>query len=150
MSAAGTGPSDTDQITYLNGLSTDGTLAARSFWTDFGQTAYKWGSSTAGSGATITYSFKAASRFSVTEKATFEKAFAIWSSVANVTFVNFAGAESDADVLLARGRDGGAYNLQTTSLGSGSTLGTIEGQALISIDTRTTPTATARPVSRSA
>lgn len=127
-------PTLDQEVSFLNGLTTDGKLTDNSFWGANGETAYKWGEAKLGTGATITYSFDAKSGFSDAEKATFLKAFAMWSSVANVTFVESANAKS-AGVVLVRGHDGGAYTLAPTSLGEGSTPGSVTGQAKISIDT---------------
>ena len=62
-------------------------ISSASYWDSVGVTANKWGSATAGTGATISYIFEAASAFTATEQATFLKAFAMWESVANVHFV---------------------------------------------------------------
>ena len=132
--AAAASPSLDDQVAFLNGINSNGRLTSNSFWGANGMTAYKWGESTLGTGATITYYFDTSSRFTVNEKNTFLKAFAMWSSVADVTFVQTRNADA-ADVLLQRGDDGGAYNITPSSNGSGRTPGAVTGQALISVDT---------------
>lgn len=134
VAAAADGPSRSDEVSYLNGVSADGTLTNESYWGDSGKTAYKWGSSTLGTGATITYYFDPNSNFTAQEKATFLKAFEMWSGVADVTFEQSTRRLS-ADVLLTRGSDGGAYMSAQTTLGAGSTPGMPLGQATISVDT---------------
>ena len=127
-------PNITQEVSFINGLEPDGTLTDISYWGASGRTAFKWGEATLGTGATITYAFDSRSNFSEIEKATFLKAFAMWSAVADVTFVQAANANS-AGVLLVRGRDGGAYTNVEASDGSGAIPGSITQQAKISIDT---------------
>lgn len=132
--AAGTSPSRAAEVSFLTGIGADGKLTSTSFWGENGQSAYKWGLPTLGTGATISYFFDTTSRFAAGEKATMLKAFAMWSAVADVRFVQ-ASSKASADVLLRRGHDGGAYNSTQTTLGHGSVLGSPTGQSLISIDT---------------
>ncbi|GJE59395.1 FG-GAP-like repeat-containing protein [Methylobacterium trifolii] len=127
-------PTLAQEVSFINGLNADGTVASTGFWAGNGQTANKWGSATAGTGATISYAFDGAAGFTATEQSTYLRAFALWSSVANVTFVA-AASSGAADVLIRRGSDMGAYQSGPVSNGSGSTLGQHTGQALISIDT---------------
>lgn len=131
---APTTPTTTQEVSFINGLNPNGTITNTSYWGSTGGTAFKWGGTTLGTGATISYFFDTTSHFSAQEKATFLKAFAMWSSVANVTFVEAANKNA-AGVFLHRGNDGGAYTSTPTSDGSGSTPGAVTGQALISIDT---------------
>lgn len=131
LAAAAPTPSRLDEVSYLNGVSSDGTLTSNSYWGDNGSTAFKFGEATLGTGATIVYAFT--STFTAQEKATWLKAFAVWSSVADITFEE--GSRITADVLLTRGTDGGAYTSSLTSRGFGSTPGSPIGQATISIDT---------------
>ncbi len=125
-------PSASDEVAFITGIGADGNLTDRSYWGAVNSTAFKWGSSTQGTGATISYSFDKASHFTAQEKATFLKAFAMWSSVADVTFVE---VKNNAGVVLTRGHDGGAYTQTPTSDGSGAQLGSVTGEAKISFDT---------------
>ena len=134
VAAADAGPTRADEVAYLNGVAADGTLTSDSYWGDSGQTAFKWGGSALGTGATITYFFDARSNFTDQEKSTYLKAFAMWSSVADITFEE-STRRLGADVFLTRGNDGGAYTSNLTTPGLGSTPGRPLGQATISIDT---------------
>ena len=124
-------PSANDEIAFINGIDGTGHLTNQSFWGANGVTAFKWGSSTQGTGATISYSFDKKSHFSAQEKSTFLKAFSMWESVADVHFVE---VKNHAGVVLTRGHNG-AYTTTPTSKGSGTHPGSVTGQALISIDT---------------
>ena len=135
--AAPRSPTIDQELTFITGLEPDGTLTDNSYWGFAGETAYKWGEATLGTGATITYFFNPRSNFSAIEKSTFLKAFAMWSAVADVTFVE-ARNQASAGVLLQRGNDGGAYTSAPTSAGLGQTPGSLTGQALISMDTSVT------------
>lgn len=125
-------PSKADEIGFLNGLNPDGSLNSNSYWGANGSTAFKYGGREVGSGATITYNFDASSGFTAQEKATFLRAFALWSSVADITFEE--GNRLTANVLLSRGSDGGAYMSNRVAPGLTGP-GLPVGQALISIDT---------------
>ena len=124
------------EVSYVTGVDAGGMITSTSFWGYSGTTAHKWGSGTAGTGASLTYYFDAASGFTATEKATYQRAFAMWSAVANLQFTETASS-TGASVFLRRGNDGGAYQSDqgNVTVGSGSTLGTHTGQSLISIDT---------------
>lgn len=135
--AFGTSPSQADEVTFLNGLNRDGSVSAASYWGKNAVTAFKFGPTTAGTGATITYAFDSVSAFTPQEQTAFLMGLAMWSSVANVTFV--AGATpGSADLLLKRGNDGDAFVDASSTRGSGTSLGRIVGQSVISIDTSVT------------
>ena len=135
VEAPGKSPTLEDELTFITGLDANGHISKDpSYWQATGSTAFKWGSTTAGTGAVITYSFDANSHFTATEKAAFLKAFASWSGVADVTFKEVKSGGS-ANVLLRRGDDGGAYCSSQHTNGHDDVLGSIKGQALISIDT---------------
>ena len=132
------------EVTYISGVTPQGTVAAQSFWAwnDDSPATYgpdtveaKWGPSTAGTGATITYAFDPASNWTAVEKAAFVSTMDLWSAVANVTFTE-TGFDVDKFDLI-RGNDGGASGgagrLRPSSAGS-SQLGTILLGSL-SIDT---------------
>lgn len=133
LAAAPPTPSPRDEISFLNGLNKDGTLTDNSYWGSTDRTAYKWGDSTAGTGATISYSFK--DNLNATEQQTVREAMAMWSSVADVHWVQ-ADSNKDADVVIGQGnRFLGSYTTVPSSNGEGSTLGEVTGQADIRIAT---------------
>jgi Ca2+-binding RTX toxin-like protein len=132
--AAADSPSRQDQVSYINGVAADGTLTSTSYWGDSGRTAYKFGDNTLGTGATISYFFNPSSDFTEAEKATWLKAFAVWSAVADITFEE-ADSRLTTNVMLTRGSDGGAYCSVSTLPGAGSTPGSPIGRGTISIDT---------------
>lgn len=135
VSQAAAGPSLAAEVAYISGVDANGRIAANSYWSAFeGVSAFKFGSSAAGTGATISYAYDPASGFSATEQATFARALATWSAVADVRFVR-TGDTSTASILLHRGNDGQAYTSGAIVGGSGATLGHRSGQATISIDT---------------
>ena len=122
------------EVSYINGLNPDGSINNASYWGSEDSTAFKFGSPTAGTGATITYGFDVASAFTAQEQQAFKMALAMWSSVANVTFAAAANPAT-ADILVQRGTDGEAHTSIAASNGAGMTLGSITGQQIISIDT---------------
>ena len=114
------------QVAYLTGVNADGTIQNNSWWGQRSDTAHKWGTPTAGTGATLSYTYDAASNLTDTEKDTFVTALDMWSAIANVTFVL---GDSNADVKLQRGGSGsGANERGPSTLGSGSTIGQSSGQ----------------------
>lgn len=127
-------PTAGQEVSFINGLAPDGALTDTSYWGMNNKTAYKWGEATLGTGATVTYFFDQKSNFSDIEKATFLKAFAMWSAVADITFAEVRNAKQ-AGVVLMRGKDGGAYTALETSDGFGVTPGSPIAQGKISIDT---------------
>lgn len=131
----GRSPTMQQELSFITGLTEDGKITDTSFWGSVDSTAFKWGNARAGTGATITYSFDAGSHFTATEKATFVKAMAMWSALADVTFKEVKGG--NGNVLLQRGDDGGAWASTDTTDGRGAQLGRVQGQATISIDTST-------------
>lgn len=135
VGAASFGPSLADEVAYISGIDASGRIASNSYWSAYAHvSAFKFGSATAGSGATISYAFDPSSGFTATEKATFERALATWSAVADVRFVR-TDDTFGASIRLERGNDGRAYTDGATTIGSGSTLGHRSEQAVISIDT---------------
>ncbi|WP_348934152.1 M10 family metallopeptidase C-terminal domain-containing protein [Aquabacter sp. CN5-332] len=104
-------------MTFLSGVDQNGVLAPIVFETwdgnnpaHFGplSTATKWGDPVAGTPATISYAFLAVSNWTAVERTAFTTAMALWSAVANVTFIE-AGDEQSADFRIYRGSDGGAF-----------------------------------------
>ncbi|MFN4017417.1 MAG: M10 family metallopeptidase C-terminal domain-containing protein, partial [Reyranella sp.] len=121
------------EVAFVTGVNADGTIQNNSYWGLQSITAHKWGTPTAGAGATISYTFDAASNFTDTEKDTFVTALDMWSAIANVTFVL---GDSNADVKLQRGGSGsGAFENGPSTLGSGSTIGQSNGQHIINMET---------------
>ena len=101
-------------VTYESGINAQGLLDPTSFWTwnsntpaTYGSTDYetKYGPPTAGTGATITYSFAAASNWTGTEEHAFQEGMALWSSIANVSFRQVT---TGGDFTITRGTDGTA------------------------------------------
>jgi hypothetical protein len=113
-----TGPSLEDEVTFLIGVDDANRVAETSFETWNGATnppgyedtssAVKWGSSTPGTGATVSYFFTAASGWTGSEQDAWEGGMAMWSAVANITFVEAASAAT-ANFVITRGTDRGAH-----------------------------------------
>ena len=134
------------QISYLNGITSSGTIAGTSFWTwNYNNSATyssisdaaKWGSTTPGtSGGTVTYWFDVASAWTATEKAALVSGLALWSALGNINF-SLASSASAANFIFYEGTGGSAYessNSWSTSVGSGSTGGFYSTGSVISID----------------
>jgi Ca2+-binding RTX toxin-like protein len=132
--AGGSSTTLEQEVSFINGLNPDGTINGDSYWGGTGDTAYKFGSSTAGTGAVISFGYDPASAFTPQEQQAFQLGLAMWASVANVRFVAASSAGA-ADILMRRGNDGDAKTFAPTSNGSGITLGQVTGQVVISIDT---------------
>jgi serralysin len=118
------------EVTYMTGVTASGSVASTSFWTwnndepaTYNATSdeAKWGASTAGTGATITYAFAPASDWTATEQSAFVATMALWSDVADVTFTQVS-ASSSPEVLLSRASngsaDGGIEELYLGAVGS--------------------------------
>lgn len=109
------------EVTFLSGITANGLLASQSFWTWNGDSpatysssanyTAKFGSSAAGTGASISYAFDTASGWTETERAAFSATAALWSAVANVSFHQTSVAT--ADVLISRADDDSASGGQT-------------------------------------
>ncbi|KQP55130.1 M10 family metallopeptidase [Methylobacterium sp. Leaf108] len=127
------GPTFAQEVTFISGLNPDGTLSDESFSGFNEGSAFKWGSSTAGTGATIGYTFDVDSAFTAQEKATFVKALAIWSAIADVTFTL---STTIRGITLVRGEtNSGAFANTPQTIGSGSSLGSVTGQSMINMET---------------
>jgi Peptidase M10 serralysin C terminal len=135
------------EISYLNGLTSVGTIAGTSFWTwnydtpaTYSSTSYaaKWGSPTPGtSGGTVTYWFDAASAWTATEKAALQSGLALWSALANINFA-LSSSASTANFIFYENSSGTAYengSQWTTSVGSSLTGSHTSTGTVISIDT---------------
>ena len=133
------------EISFISGVTAQGTIAAKSFWTwadtnpaTYNTTSFeaKWGEARAGTPGTITVAFNPDSNWTDTEKAAFTASMHLWSAEANITF-NLISNVATADVVIARTTDnaaqGGITFLDTGDVGS-SHLGSAESGS-ITIDT---------------
>lgn len=112
------------EVTFFSGVDENGIVAATSYATWRTSASYpsnppvygnmseavKWGNPAAGTGATVTYWFTAASNWMTDEKAAWDGGMALWSAVSNVTFA-VADSEASANFLIKRGSDGKADQL---------------------------------------
>lgn len=124
-----------DQVAYISGVNGDGTLADVAFWTDYGDTAFKWGGGSAGtSGGEVLYAFEEASNFTETERDTWRMGLSMWTAVADIQFSEVSEASTPAPaVILRRGTNGGAGASIDSTDASGTTLGEAQS-GVISID----------------
>jgi serralysin len=123
-------PSQASEISFISGVNADGTVAAKSFKTWTGTTpavyrstysfASKWGGATpttgslaGSSGGTVYYYFDPAANWTAGEQASFTACFALWSAVANITFVQTTDTALE-NIELKRGTDGGAAESETS------------------------------------
>ena len=93
------GPSLDDEVTFLIGVDRFNKVAATAAatWNELNPAGLqppverdKWGSSTPGTGATVSYFFTTASAWSNEEKAAWRGGMELWSAVANITFTEAA------------------------------------------------------------
>ncbi len=120
---------ETNEIAYISGVNSNDTLATRSFWTDQGTTAHKWGSDVIGSsGGVITYSF---SGYNTTQQATLTECLNLWQAVCNVTFRYVAS--------------GGALTLSLNTNGEAETNDNYRANGSSQIDTTTSSTSSIDP-----
>ena len=125
-------PDQQTEITFISGVTPQGTVAGTSFWTwnrpsnpatynSFGSDEAKWGQPQAGTGATLSIAFAPDSNWSDVEKAGFTAAMHLWSAETNITF-NIVGDIALADVGIARTTDksaqGGIEMLDPGTIGS--------------------------------
>lgn len=113
-----TGPSLYDEVTFLIGVDDANRVAEPTFatWDEKDDppgyydtsTALKWGSSTPGTGATVSYFFTTASGWTESEQMAWKGGLAMWSAVADITFVEAASADT-ANFLITRGDDREAH-----------------------------------------
>ena len=132
------------EVAFITGVSGDGTVAKQSFWSwdgaatpGYGSLSLqaKWGPSTAGTGATVTFAFDVASNWTPSEQAGFTAAMHLWSDVANLRFV--AADQATAGLVVSRASDGSASG-GMSSLYPGVEDGTKLGTAIhakVAIDT---------------
>ena len=104
------------EITFISGIATDGRVAQISYstWDATNPATYgtitnpylgKWGSSVAGTSASITYQFNSASNWTADEQAAWRAGMALWSNVANINF-SAATGDTNADFTITRGNKG--------------------------------------------
>jgi hypothetical protein len=144
-----TTPTLQDQVAFISGVNSNGSIVQNAYWGwdrnnpatyASGRTAArKFGGTSAGSsGGTVSYYFDPASNWSATEQSWMAAGLALWSAVANITFVQ---SSSSGAITFKRGTDGGActYSSYSSSgsLAVGSTTLATETSATIAIDTRT-------------
>lgn len=146
---AGLNSTEDQEVTFISGVTPQGTVAAQSFWTwNNDQPATysnslsyeaKWGADRAGTPGTLTIAFDVGSNWTSTEQAAFTAAMHLWSAEANITF-NIVPQAQGSDVLITRGADhkaeGGINRLDTGDIGS-THLGVAQTGSL-SIDTSVT------------
>ena len=119
-----TSPTQANEITFLNGINPDGTVAAISFdtWNGGNPARYrppseaaKWGGPKASdAGKTVEFYFKPVSNWTGTEKAALASGLKLWSDVANIHFKQTHDA-GQAQITFERGHDGSAYEFASTS-----------------------------------
>jgi serralysin len=112
-------PSGADpEVTFLSGLTADGKIAAKSFWTWIStaakagtydsakSSAFKWGPSQApgSSGGTVKYFFDPASNWTSAEKAALAGGLHLWAAEANIQFTEVSSLAA-ADFQFIRGND---------------------------------------------
>ena len=119
-------PSLDDEVSFISGVSSDGTLELDSYaaWNpdtipaDYsgGYTnAYKWGGSTAGTaGGTVYYYYDPASNWTSTEKQFLAAGLALWSDIANISFV-LTATPSQAGITFKRGSDRESFTQPSAS-----------------------------------
>lgn len=142
---AGLNADQETEVTFISGVTAQGTIAAQSFWTwantdpaTYNSTSFeaKWGQTRAGTGGSLTVAFSPDSNWTDTEKAAFQATMDLWSAEANIKFTIIASVAT-ADVQIARTTDksaeGGITYLDTGNIGSSQLGQAISGS--ITIDT---------------
>ena len=133
------------EISFISGVTAQGTIAAKSFWTwadnnpaTYNNTSYeaKWGATSAGTPGALTFAFNPDSSWTDSEKAAFTASMHLWSAETNISF-NQISDVATADLVIARTSDGkaegGITYLDTGDIGS-SRLGSAIN-ASITVDT---------------
>ena len=131
-------------VTYISGVDASGHVASTSFhtWSGTADRSYlsvsdaqKWGSATAGTGATVSYGFDPGSDWTATERNSFIAAMHLWQAEANIHFVA-ASDPTAADIKFVRGSNGEAQAFMgATSVAVGSDKLGISTHARVEIDT---------------
>jgi Ca2+-binding RTX toxin-like protein len=114
-----------DEIAFISGVSSNGLMPADAFYGWNGDTpatytggftdTAKWGANTAGAaGGTIAYYFNPSSNWTATEQTALIAGLALWSDVANISFVATTNLFS-AQITFTRGTDGNAQESAGTT-----------------------------------
>jgi len=113
---AGLNAQQESEVTFISGVTAQGTVAAQSFWTwsnnspptynSYSEES-KFGPTQAGTGASLTVAFATASNWTTTEKAAFQAVMDLWAAETNVKFT-VTDNVATADVQIARSTTGGA------------------------------------------
>lgn len=102
-----------DQITFFSSVDAQGLLAPNTFWnwngSSYAALSYqaKWGPTAAGTGASVSVTFDAASHWTATEQQGFVAAMSLWSAIANIKFTVSADP-ANVPILITRSDDGEA------------------------------------------
>jgi len=108
-------------VTFLTGIDANGAPSSVDGWgptSVLGDAQHKWGGGTAGTaGGAITYGFAAGSNFTPADQGAVAAALALWSDVANISFIYTAGASAQA--VFTTNSDNGASTTDTTVASSG-------------------------------
>lgn len=130
-------PTLEDEVAYVSGVNSDGTVAATSFATwnpnttpaTYNQrpsSTAKWGGDTAGSaGGTVNYAFDPA--WSPIEQDEFRSVLAFYAAVADISF-NEVTSLAGPGITITRGSDHGSSTASVTNTASGA--GTVGGTKL--------------------
>ena len=127
---AGINSAQEQEITFISGVTSVGTIAAQSFWSwnDDEPATYsstrsyeaKWGTSHAGTAGSVTIAFDNASNWTATEQGAFTAALHLWSAEANIRF-DIVPQDQGAAILISRDWDGvaqGEVRLIPSEVGS--------------------------------
>jgi len=144
-------PSLENEVAFISSVKADKTLALNGFYAWNGDTpatytggytqAMKWGGTAAGTaGGSVKYYFDPVSKWTSVEKQWLTAGLALWSAVANISFVLTTNS-TQAQITFTRGNDGHAGTIPKYKIGTnaGVTGGTVLLQmtgAKISIDTK--------------
>ena len=103
------------EVAFITGVDASGAVTAQNFhtWNDDSPATYatgnlyvaRWGGGRAGTPASVTYSFDAASSWTAGEKAAFTSAFSLWGAVSGLSF---SSVDSGGAITVTRASDGGA------------------------------------------
>ncbi|MCW2285290.1 serralysin [Rhodoblastus acidophilus] len=115
-----TDPNALSEISYLSGLTATDGVAARSYWSDYGLIPHKWqnggGDAVVGTGGgVVTYAFDASQgNWTSAQKTMVVAALKLWSGIADITFVESAGAP---DVVFVSDPSGDVHEYDTYTPG---------------------------------
>ena len=139
-------PDQQTEITFLSGITSQGTNAATSFWTwnrdtpatysSFLSYEAKWGQPHAGTSGSLTIAFATGSSWSAAEQSAFTAAMHLWSAEANITF-NIVSDTAAPNVTISRTTDksaqGGVNDFDEGDIGTSNLGHALDGS--ITIDT---------------